>query len=51
MSNVRNSRWSRRAHLKSSSAPRDQHLQVRREDDKSNDTVEERIPQKSESDR
>jgi hypothetical protein len=50
MANVRKNRWSLRAHLKESNAPHDQHPQVRREDEKSNNTIEDEIPQESESD-
>lgn len=50
MANVRKNRWSLRAHLKESTRPLDQHPQVRREDEKSNDTIEDEIPQEFESD-
>lgn len=50
MANVRKNRWSVRAHLKEYTRPLDQDLQVEREEDKSNETIEDEIPQESESD-
>ena len=49
MANIRNNRWSRRGYLKESTAPRDQHPQVRREDETADDSVE-ALPEDSDID-